>query len=178
MCVVAVTPLAKHRYGCHPGRAIATLPALTGQLGLPGGGLGPRHRSFPTGDAFADLAAGDRRPPGDYVPSHMASMAKVMEDGKLDILLLLGTDLLSSFADAGRLERHLDRVGLIVAHDIFPNETIRRVADIVLPGTVWLEEIGLQDTATHLYLMEKAVAPQWQARAPADVLCGPAARLR
>jgi len=177
MILVGGSSLAKHRDGWQPGRAISTLPALTGQLGIPGGGLGPRHRSFPTGDAFADLAAADRRPPGDYVPSHMASMAKVMEDGKLDILLLLGTDLLSSFADAGRLERHLGRVGLIVAYDIFPNETIRRVADIVLPGTVWLEEIGLKDTATHLYLMEKALEPQWQARALADVLCGLAARI-
>ena len=177
MIVVGGSSIAKHRYGWQPGRAIATLPALTGQLGIPGGGLGPRHRSFPTGDAFADLAATDRRPPGDYVPSHMPSMAKLIADGRLDVLLLLGTDLLSSFADAGSLERHLDRVDLIVAFDIFPNETIRRVADIVLPGTVWLEEIGLKDTATHLYLMDRVLEPPAQTRPLIEVLRGLADRI-
>jgi anaerobic selenocysteine-containing dehydrogenase len=177
MILVGGSSIAKHRYGWEPGRAIATLPALTGQLGLPGGGLGPRHRSFPTGDAFADLAAADRRPPGDYVPSHMASMATLIADGKLDVLLLLGTDLLTSFADVGELERTLGRVGLIVAFDIFPNETIRQVADLVLPGTVWLEEIGLKDTPSHLYLMEKALEPPWQARPLIEVLRGLADRI-
>ena len=170
MILVGGSSIAKHRHGWQPGRAISTLPALTGQLGIAGGGLGPRHRSFPTGEAFADLMAADRRPPGTYVPSHMPSMAKMIEDGHLDVLLLLGTDLLSSFADAGRLERHLEKVGLIVAFDIFANDTIRRAADIVLPGTVWLEEIGLKDTATHLYLMEKALEPEGEARALIQVL--------
>jgi anaerobic selenocysteine-containing dehydrogenase len=178
MIVVGGSSMFKHRHGWQPGRAIATLPALTGQLGIPGGGLGPRHRSFPTGDGFADLAAADRRPPGAYVPSHMPSMLTLIEDGGLDVLLLLGTDLLSSFADAGRLERALDRVGLIVAFDIFPNQTIRRVADLVLPGTVWLEELGLKDTATHLYLMDRALAPRGEARPLVDVLRELARRIR
>ena len=64
MIVVGGASMYKHRYGWQPGRAIATLPALTGQLGMPGGGLGPRHRSFPTGDHFADLSAAERRPAG------------------------------------------------------------------------------------------------------------------
>jgi anaerobic selenocysteine-containing dehydrogenase len=170
MIVVGGSSMYKHRHGWEAARAIATLPALTGQLGIPGGGLGPRHRSFPTGEGFADLTAADRRPPGAYVPSHMASMLELIERGGLDVLLLLGTDLLSSFADAGRLERALARVGLIVAFDVFPSETIRRAADLVLPGTVWLEELGLKDTATHLYLMERVLAPRAGARSLIHVL--------
>jgi anaerobic selenocysteine-containing dehydrogenase len=177
MIVVGGSSMYKHRHGWEAARAIATLPAITGQLGIPGGGLGPRHRSFPTGEGFADLAAADRRPPGAYVPSHMPSMLELIERGGLDVLLLLGTDLLSSFADAGRLERALARVGLIVAFDIFPSETIRRAADLVLPGTVWLEELGLKDTATHLYLMERVLAPRAEARSLIDVLRDLAARI-
>jgi anaerobic selenocysteine-containing dehydrogenase len=167
----------KHRHGWQPGRAIATLPALTGQLGLAGGGLGPRHRAFPTGDHFADLTAVDRRPDGSWVPSHMPSIARVIKDGNLDVLLTAGTDMLNSFSDAAAIERDLERVGLIVAYDIFANDTIRRVADIVLPGTVWLEDLGIKETATHFYLMEKALEPAGQCRPLISVLRELASRL-
>jgi len=164
MIVVGGASMYKHRHGWEPGRAIATLPALTGQLGLAGGGLGPRHRSFPTGDHLADLTAADRRPAGRWVPSHMPSIARLIEDGSLDVLLTAGTDMLNSFSDTAAIERDLARVGLIVAYDIFANDTTRRVADIVLPGTVWLEDIGIKETATHLYLMDKALEPAGETR--------------
>ena len=177
MIVVGGASMYKHRDGWQPGRAIATLPALTGQLGVPGGGLGPRHRSFPTGDHFADLSAVDRRPRGPWVPSHMASIARLIKEGGLDVLLTAGTDMLNSFSDTGAIERDLERVGLIVAYDIFANDTIRRVADIVLPGTIWLEDLGIKETATHLYLMDKALEPAGDTRPLIPVLRDLADRL-
>jgi anaerobic selenocysteine-containing dehydrogenase len=177
MIIVGGASMYKHRHGWQPGRAIATLPALTGQLGKPGGGLGPRHRSFPTGDHFADLSAADRRPAGRWVPSHMPSIARLIKDGGLDVLLTAGTDMLNSFSDTGAIERDLARVGLVVAYDIFANDTIRRVADIVLPGTIWLEDLGIKETATHLYLMDKALAPAGDTRPLISVLRDLADRL-
>jgi len=177
MIVVGGASMYKHRHGWQPGRAIATLPALTGQLGLGGGGLGPRHRSFPTGDHFADLTAADRRPMGPWVPSHMPSIARLIKDGGLDVLLTAGTDLLNSFSDTGAIERDLERVGLVVAYDIFANDTIRRVADIVLPGTIWLEDLGIKETATHLYLMDRALPPAGETRPLISVLRDLAQRL-
>ncbi|HEV8226908.1 MAG TPA: molybdopterin-dependent oxidoreductase [Methylomirabilota bacterium] len=177
MIVVGGASMYKHRDGWQPGRAIATLPALTGQLGVPGGGLGPRHRSFPTGDHFADLSAVDRRPRGPWVPSHMRSIARLIKEGGLDVLLTAGTDMLNSFSDTGAIERDLAQVGLIVAYDIFANDTIRRVADIVLPGTIWLEDLGIKETATHLYLMDKALEPAGDTRPLIPVLRDLADRL-
>jgi len=177
MIVVGGASMYKHRHGWEPGRAVATLPALTGQLGLAGGGLGPRHRAFPTGDHLADLTAADRRAPGPWVPSHMSSIAQLIREGGLDVLLTAGTDMLNSFSDAASIERDLEKVGLIVAYDLFANDTTRRVADIVLPGTVWLEDIGIKETATHLYLMEKALEPAGQARPLISVLRELASRL-
>jgi anaerobic selenocysteine-containing dehydrogenase len=136
MIVLGGSSLFKHRHGWEAARAIACLPALTGQLGLPGAGFGPRHRGFTRGAGYAALEAADRRPPGSYVPSHMPSIARALEDGKLDVLLLLGTNMLSSFADTGAVERGLARTGLVVAMDIFSSETVRRAADLVLPGTI------------------------------------------
>jgi anaerobic selenocysteine-containing dehydrogenase len=177
MIVLGGSSLFKHRNGWEAARAIACLPALTGQLGIPGGGFGPRHRGFTRGAGYSMLEAADRRPSGDYIPNHMPSIARALEDGRLDVLLLLGTNMLSSFADAGALERGLARTGLVVAVDIFSSETARRAADIVLPGTVWLEELGVKDTATHLYLMERALPPAGEARPVITLLRALAARL-
>ncbi len=177
MIIVGGASMYKHRRGFEPGRAIATLPALTGQLGVPGGGLGPRHRAFPTGDHLTDLTAADRRTPGPWVPSHMPSIARLIGDGGLDVLLTAGTDMLNSFSDAASVERDLEKVGLIVAYDIFANDTIRRVADLVLPGTVWLEDIGIKETATHLYLMDRALEPVGETRPLIPVLRELAERL-
>lgn len=177
MIVLGGSSLFKHRHGWEAARAIACLPALTGQLGLPGGGFGPRHRGFTRGAGYAALEAADRRPPGRYVPNHMPSIAAALEGGQLDVLFLLGTNMLSSFADSGAVEQGLARTGLVVAMEIFSSETVRRAADIVLPGTVWLEELGIKDTATHIYLMERALPPAGEARPVIALLRELAARL-
>jgi anaerobic selenocysteine-containing dehydrogenase len=85
--------------------------------------------------------------------------------------------MLSSFADSARVERALARQDLIVTHDLFLNDTARRFADVVLPGTAWLEELGCKATNTHLYLMEPALAPAGETRPGAWVLRELARRL-
>jgi len=177
MIVLGGSSMFKHQSGWETSRAIACLPALTGQLGIPGGGLGPRHRAFVHADGYADLQASDKRPRGDYIPNHMPSIAAALATGQVDVLLLLGTNMLSSFAQAGFVEQGLAHVGLVVAYDIFMNETIRRAVDLVLPGTIWLEELGLKDTASHIYLMERALPPAGEARSLVSVLDDLAERL-
>ncbi len=177
MIVLGGSSMFKQRNGWEASRAIACLPALTGQLGIAGGGFGPRHRAFVHADGQADLSAFDQRPPGNYIPNHMASIQQAMSDGRLDVLFLLGSNMLSSFADAAAVEESFQRVGLVVAFDIFMNETIRRVADLVLPGTIWLEELGLKDTAGHIYLMERALPPEGEARSLMRILRDLAERL-
>lgn len=164
MILAGGSSLYKHRSGWLASRAISCLPALTGNLGIPGGGLGPRHRAFTRGESYADITAADRRPRGDYVPSHMAAITQALLEGRIDVLFLLGTNMLASFADANAVSRGLDRVGLVVAHDLFMNETIRRHADLVLPGTAWLEEVGVKDTATHTYLTDQGLEPAGECR--------------
>jgi anaerobic selenocysteine-containing dehydrogenase len=72
--------------------------------------------------------------------------------------------MLSSFAEAERVAEGLGRTDLIVSHDLFLNDTARRFADVVLPSTAWLEELGCKSTNTHLYLMPKALEPPGEAR--------------
>lgn len=159
--VLGGSSMFKHQHGWEPSRTISCLPALSGQLGIAGGGLGQRHGASPESTGFADVLA-DITPsmPADAaIPSHMSSITEAMTHGRLDVLLLFGTNMLSSFADANALARGLERTGLIVSYDLFLNATSRQYADLVLPATAWLESMGLKQTATHIYLMERALAP-------------------
>jgi anaerobic selenocysteine-containing dehydrogenase len=177
MILLGGSSMHKGANGWQGARAVACLPALTGNLGIAGGGLGPRHGSKGHGFGLTDIALAERRPPGDYVPNQMPRITEALEAGRVRALLLFGTDMLSSFADTGRLEAALARQELIVSHELFWNDTARRVADIVLPGTAWLEELGCKATNTHLYLMEPALPPAGQARTGAWVLRELARRL-
>ena len=74
---------------------------------------------------LVDIAARGLRPPGDYIPSSMPAITQALLDGRVRVLCLFGTNLLSHFADASRAARGLDRVDLVVAHDLFLQETAR-----------------------------------------------------
>jgi anaerobic selenocysteine-containing dehydrogenase len=89
----------------------------------------------------------------------------------------MGTNMLSSFADATRVAEGLACTRLVVSYDLFLNETAERFADVVLPATAWLEELGCKSAFTHLYLMEPVLAPAGEARPATWVMRELAARL-
>jgi anaerobic selenocysteine-containing dehydrogenase len=168
MILLGGSSMHKSANGWHAARAISCLPALTGDFGLPGGGLGPRHGAHSA--AFRNLNTGMTRPPGNYIPNQMPDIEKALSNGRLKVLLLLGTNMLSSFADAGKIAHGLDKADLVVCVDLFMNETARRFADLVLPGTAWLEELGFKVTNTHLYLMERALEREGESRPIHEIL--------
>ena len=145
-------------------RAIGCLPGLTGNVGIPGGGFGPRHGSAAHGQGLTSIVAEERRPPGAWIPNQMPLVTEAMRDGRVRVMLLLGTNMLSSYADAGRVAEGLARQDLVVSYDLFLNDTARRFADVVLPATAWLEELGCKSTNTHLYLMPRALDPPGEAK--------------
>jgi anaerobic selenocysteine-containing dehydrogenase len=178
MIVLGGSSMFKHQHGWEASRAVSCLPALIGQLGVPGGGLGPRHGAYPHSDKYTDVLADvqetARVAP---IPSHMPTIAEALKNGQLDVLFLLGTNMLSSFADSNELAQGLAHVKLLVSYDLFINETARRCADLVLPATAWLEDIGLKQTATHIYLMEHALEPEGECRSLSTILRDLADRL-
>jgi anaerobic selenocysteine-containing dehydrogenase len=156
MIVIGGSSMYKGANGWQGGRAIGCLPALTGNLGVAGGGFGPRHGASTHGQVLNHaLLANDRRPPGDDIPNQMPRITEAMLDRRLRVMLLLGTNMLSSFADTEAVAAGLGRQDLVVSYDLFFNDTARRCADVVLPATSWLEELGCKSTNTHLYLMPK-----------------------
>ncbi len=164
MILLGGSSMYKGAHGWQASRAVSCLPALTGNLGIPGGGMGPRHAASSHGQGLANIAARERRPPGDYVPDQMPRITGSIEDGRVRVLLLFGTDMVSSFADAGRVSAALGRLDLLATYDLFMHDTARAHADLFLPATSWLEETGCKSTNTHLYLMPKALEPPAEAR--------------
>jgi anaerobic selenocysteine-containing dehydrogenase len=177
MIVLGGSSMHKGPNSWQAARAVACLPALTGNLALAGGGFGPRHGSATRGQGLASIVALERRPPGRYIPNQMSSMLEALGDGRVRALLLFGTDMLSSFADTGRLEAGLARQDLVVSYDLFMNDTARRFADVVLPSTCWLEELGCKSTNTHLYLMPQVLDAPGETRSGSWVLRQLAQRL-
>jgi anaerobic selenocysteine-containing dehydrogenase len=177
MIVIGGSSMHKGSNGWQAGRAIACLPALTGNLSIPGGGFGPRHGSSSHGQALANIAAEESRPPGTYIPNQMPRITEALQAGRVQVLLLFGTNMLSSYADANAVAAGLERTNLVVSHDLFMNDTARRYADVILPGTAWLEELGCKMTNTHLYLMEQALQPPGEARSLTWIVRAMAERL-
>ncbi len=177
MILVGGSSLHKGANTWQAARAVSCLPGLTGQLGIPGGGLGPRHGGASHGQGLASIRAPERRPPGTYIPSQMSEMTAALLERRVKVLLLLGTNMLSSFADSQRVAQGLAQTDLVVSYDLFLNDTARRCADVVLPATAWLEELGCKMTNTHLYLTEPALAPPGETRSLYNILKDLAERL-
>lgn len=177
MIVMGGSSLHKGANGWAAARAISCLPAVTGNYGRAGGGLGPRHGGRSHGVGFQDLSAADQRPPGHYIPNQMEAILEALESGAVKVFVSVGSNMLSSFPDTARVRAALRRAELVIAYDIFPNQMIREVADIVLPGTIWLEEIGGKSTNTHLHLCDQVLPAAGEARPVHEVYKGLAARL-
>ena len=177
MMVIGGSSMHKGPNGWLAARAVSCLPALTGNLGVPGGGIGPRHGSSGHGKALGDISAAERKPAGYYIPNQMPEIVESLRAGKIDVLMLPGSNMLSSYPDANDLAEALQSVGLIISTDLFMNETARRSADIILPSTAWLEELGCKSTNTHLYLMDKALEAPGETKPLVDVLKALADRL-
>jgi anaerobic selenocysteine-containing dehydrogenase len=172
MIVMGGSSMHKGVNGWHGARAIACLPALTGKLGVEGGGLGERHGGTAHGFGLNDLSPTGASACTAVIPDQMSAMLDAFEAGKLKTLLLNGTNMGSSFAETHRLERGLHNVEQIVCIDLFMNETISQHADIVLPATAWLEQLGAKMTHTHLYLMAAALVPEGECRSFSQILRG------
>lgn len=180
MIVLGGSSMHKGDNGWQAGRAIACLPGLTGNVGIAGGGFGPRHGSAAHGRGLADISEPTRHPQhanGLTPARQMSGLIAALRGGDIHNMLLMGTNMLSSFPDTNAVAEGLARARLVVSYDLFLNDTARRFADVVLPGTAWLEELGCKMSNTHLYLMEPALAPAGEVRTLNQVMQGLAGRL-
>jgi anaerobic selenocysteine-containing dehydrogenase len=107
----------------------------------------------------------------------MSAITEALLEQRVKVMLLFGTNMLASFADANRLAEGLERTDLVVCHDLFMQDTARRCADIILPATAWLEQLGCKMSNTHLYLMDQVLEPPGEVRTMSWILRQLAQRL-
>ena len=157
-------------------RAISMLPALTGNIDVPGGWVFGMHGigRFPslienlTPEASAKRLGADRfkllgGAGADLPAAHIPTLLQAMRDGipyRVKAFLIFGNNTLTTFANALQVREALMKLDFIVCADLFMTPTAE-LADIVLPAAAWPELdqiVGLPTVAANVVLaQQKAV---------------------
>jgi anaerobic selenocysteine-containing dehydrogenase len=146
--------LQRHRNGGQTVRAISTLPAITGQYGMGGGGL-----AYSTSDTVQWANATLNRwqgcpPPGRWVNMNRlgAALLGEIDDPPIKSLFVFGANPVAVNPNASRVVQGMQRQDLFtVVHELFMTDTAE-FADIVLPSTSQLEQKDLHKAYGHTVL--------------------------
>ena len=157
----ATMGMQRHAGGGMALRTLATIPAVTGDWALPGGGLAYSTSGYFRGDRKG-LARDDLRPH----PVRSLLMTRIGDvlldaDPAVRALVVYGANPLASNPDTGKVRRALAREDLFtVVIEQAPTDTVD-YADIVLPSTMQTEHTDVHDGYGHMYLAwnEPAVEP-------------------
>ncbi|MFO0925776.1 MAG: molybdopterin-dependent oxidoreductase [Gemmataceae bacterium] len=149
-------------------RALCALPALTGQYGVPGGGLSYSTSGYVKWDADAVHKWAQCPAPGRSVNMNRLGAALLGEVSGPPIrsLFVFGANPATSTVHAGAIDRGLRRDDLFtVVHDLFLTDTAD-LADLVLPATSQLEQTDLHKAYGHTRLTynAQAIAPRGEAK--------------
>ncbi|MCW5254511.1 molybdopterin-dependent oxidoreductase [Streptomyces sp. SHP 1-2] len=154
--------IQRHAGGGATLRALACLPAVTGDWRRPGGGLLYTTDGYFGGNREAlyrdDLLS---RPVRSLSMTRLAEGLLETDDPPVAALVVYGANPLASSPHQNRIRRGLAREDLFtVVMDHFQTDTAD-YADIVLPATMQPEHLDLHDGYGHLYITwnEPAVAP-------------------
>jgi anaerobic selenocysteine-containing dehydrogenase len=165
----------RHGNGGQTVRAICSLPAVVGQLGVRGGGL-----FYYTGDDIAYDLEAVGGPTGDCPPTPRtinmnrlgAALTGEITDPPIMSLFVYGANPVVSTPNTGRIVQGLRRDDLFtVVHDLFLTDTAV-YADIVLPATSQLEQTDFHEAYGHNYLQynAQAIDPLGEAKSNWDVM--------
>ena len=165
----------RHTNGGQTVRTLACLPALTGQYGLPGGGLMYSTSDWLKWDKAAVAHNNDPACPPEPRTLNMNRLGSILTgeaNPPITSLFVYNANPVASSPNAGKIVEGLMRADLFtVVHELFETDTAR-YADILLPATSQLEHVDLHKPYGHLSLQYNmpAIAPQGEARSNWDVM--------
>ncbi len=165
----------RHTNGGQTVRTLASLPAITGQYGLPGGGLMYSASDWLQWDNEAVTHAHDPacpRPPRSLNMNRLGALLTGEAAPPVYSLFVYNANPVASTPNAGKIVEGLLRDDLFtVVHELFETDTAR-YADILLPATSQLEHVDLHKPYGHVSLQYNmsAIAPQGEARSNWDVM--------
>jgi anaerobic selenocysteine-containing dehydrogenase len=166
--------LQRHKNGGQTVRAILTLPALTGQYGVPGGGLAYSASGYLSWDREAVKKTAVCPPPPRSVNMNRLGAALLGEaaDPPIQSLFVYGSNPAAIAPNAGLVAQGLRRDDLFtVVHELFMTDTAD-LADIVLPATSQLEQTDLHKPYGHTVLAynAQAIPPLGESKSNWDVM--------
>jgi anaerobic selenocysteine-containing dehydrogenase len=165
----------RHTNGGQTVRMLASLPAITGQYGLPGGGLMYSASDWLQWDKEVVTHEHDPacpQPPRSLNMNRLGAVLTGEADPPVYSLFVYNANPVASSPNAGKIVEGLLRDDLFtVVHELFETDTAR-YADIVLPATSQLEHVDLHKPYGHVSLQYNmpAIAPQGEARSNWDVM--------
>ena len=165
---------------------------LTGNLGIPGGGVNPL-RGQNNVQGACDMGGLPNVYPGYQVvtspdvqkkfqkawgsTSHtkvgltVTEMVNAVGEGKLRALYVMGENPMVADPDLNHAHHCLEQAEFLVVQDIFLTETAQ-LAHVVLPGAAFVEKDGtFTGTDRRVQRVRKAVEPPGEARADWEIIC-------
>jgi anaerobic selenocysteine-containing dehydrogenase len=142
-CIIMGYGLQRYASGGQTVRCIDALAALTGQIGMSGGGANYANRSIRR-RMHPDVLDSERRAVRrrTFALPQMARFLETAEDPPVTAVMIAKANPLVQMPDINRLHSALARVPFKAVVDLFMTDTAR-AADLVLPGTHILEEEDL-----------------------------------
>jgi anaerobic selenocysteine-containing dehydrogenase len=155
-------------------RAICTLPAITGQYGILGGGLSYSASGALSWNKAAIHHWSECPPPGRKVNMNRlgAALMGEVQDPPIQSLYVFGSNPAAIAPNAGQVIAGLKREDLFtVVHELFLTDTAD-YADIVLPATSQLEQTDLHKAYGHTTVAynKQAIAPLGEAKSNWEVM--------
>jgi formate dehydrogenase alpha subunit len=191
--------ITQHTVGHQNVLAVANLALLTGNLGIPGGGVNPLRGQgnvqgacdmgglpnfYPGYQLVTDPAVrekfsgyyGIEQPPAKPGLT-ITEMLQAAYDGRVRAMHIMGENPAMSDPDANHVRECLDKVGFLVVQDIFLSETAE-LADVVLPAVAFAEKDGTYtNTERRVQRIRQVFSPLGEAKADWRILCQIAQRM-
>jgi anaerobic selenocysteine-containing dehydrogenase len=177
-------------------RAISMLPAITGNVDVPGGWVFGMHGlgRFPSLIENLSPATNARRlgadrfkllggEGADLPAAHIPTLLQAMRDGTpypIKAFLIFGNNTLTTYANASHVYESLMRLDFIVCADLFMTPTAE-LADIVLPAASWpeLDQLaGLPTVAANVVLAQQKAVQIGECKSDEEIFVALARRMK
>ena len=169
--------LQQYTRGAQTYRLIAALGMLTGNVGVPGGGV--NFANWPWAIMGKPVVLDRRTAPVRTVPvTKLAEALATTADPPIRVAFFMGTNLVNQMPDTPGMRRELARLDFRVCVDQFLTDTAE-CADVFLPSTTMLEEEDFLPSYGHqwMQLMRPLVPPEGECRSDLTILQQLAERL-
>jgi len=191
--------ITQHTTGTDNVKSCANLAMLTGNMGIPGGGVNPlRGQNNVQGacdlgglpnvyPGYQSVAAPEMKAKfeaawgveglSDRVGLQVTTMIDGACEGNIHALYVMGENPMLSDPDLNHVRRCLEQVDFLAVQDIFLTETAK-LAHVVLPATSFAEKDGtFTGTDRRIQRVCKAIEPLWESKADWKILCELAQRM-